>query len=163
MVKNHDSTGKELESVGDERAGENEGCEEKKSCTAAAEKFAFHPFQRWRGPFIRSANQFESARSATLALLHGKSMKRRGNPLQSSSHPVSLTGPFLSRFVLITFHPLVCPFSLSRLFPPFCVKNEVMNEGMKKNKRWIFRGKEGFFLSFSPFEKFAPITFIPRL
>lgn len=84
VVKNHDSTGKELESVGDERVGENEGCEEKKSCTAAAEKFAFHPFQRWRGPFIRSANQFESARSATLAFLLGKSMKRRGNPLQSS-------------------------------------------------------------------------------
>ena len=33
-----------------------------RAAVAAAEKFAFHPFQRWHSPFIRSVNQFESAR-----------------------------------------------------------------------------------------------------
>ena len=33
---------------------------------APAEKFAFHPFQPWPGPFIRPANQFESARQRNL-------------------------------------------------------------------------------------------------
>lgn len=67
---------------------------------------------------------------------------------------LSLTGPFLSRLVLITFHPLVYPFPpplCSPLFPPFCVKNEVTKE-RKERGRWIFRGKEGLFLFFFPFE-----------
>lgn len=154
--------GKELESV--ERrwkgVGENEGREEKKSCTAAAEKFAFHPFQRWRGPFIRSANQFESAQPSPFS--SAKAWNAVENPLQTSPLSVSnwplFIAPRINNFpsACVPLPPPLC----SPLFPPFCVKNEVTKE-RKERGRWIFRGKEGLFLFFFPFEKkFVPITFI---
>lgn len=84
------------------------------------------------------------------------------NPLQTSPLSVSnwplFIAPRINNFpsACVPLPPPLC----SPLFPPFCVKNEVTKE-RKERGRWIFRGKEGLFLFFFPFEKkFVPITFI---
>lgn len=66
------------------------------AAAVAAEKFAFHPFQRWHGPFIRSANQFESASRAARVLSAfpdaGKARSAAKSRCKAAS--LSLTGPF---------------------------------------------------------------------
>lgn len=76
---------------------------------------------------------------------------------------LSLTGPFLSRLVLITFHPLVYPFP--RPCVPLCSRHFASRTKSRKREKKEEGGsfgekKDCFFFSFHLKKKFVPITFI---